>query len=85
MCAKVNDGEERRLRCVRDESAASLLGAVRLLPGVTSTPLAHLLSSLRQAAATHTLTHTHAHKSCRQERTDNKDKVKQQKKEKRHS
>lgn len=56
MCVKVNDGEERRLRRVRDESAASLLGAVRLLPGVTSTPLAHLLSSLRQAAATHTHT-----------------------------
>lgn len=52
-----------RLRSVMDESSASLLGAVSLLPGITSAPLAHLLSSLRQAAATHTFTH----KSCRQE------------------
>lgn len=48
------------MRRVRDESAASLLGAVSLLPGVTSTPLAHLLSSLRQTASTHTHTHTKA-------------------------
>ena len=62
VCLKVHDGVERRLRCVRDESTASLLGAVSLLPGVTSTPLAHLLSSLRQTAAIHTHTHTHTHK-----------------------
>lgn len=47
---------------VMDESAASLLGAVSLLPGVTSAPLAHLLSSLCQATATHTFTR----ESCRQ-------------------
>lgn len=62
-CLKVHNGEERRLTRAVDESATALLGAVGLLPGVTSAPLAHLLSSLHQAAATHTFTH----KRCRQE------------------
>lgn len=68
----VHGAEERRLRCVRDERAASLLGAVSLLPGVTSTPLAHLLSILRQTAAAHAQ-HT---KSCRQEPDDCTEKAK---------
>ena len=81
VCLKLHDGEERRLRCVRDESTASLLGAVSLLPGVTSTPLAHLLSSLRQTAATlaHTRTRTHTHTQAAEESVLSKKKAKQEK------